>query len=73
MSIFPGCYWEYEQHLKRRPGFLIAEASYVLTLVLPSQLHPPPHVPQAAPAKVEISSMVKPTREAEKARAVGVQ
>ena len=34
---------------------------------------PPPHAPQAAPAKVEIPSTFKPAKEAEKVRVVGVQ
>ena len=41
--------------------------------MLPSQLQPPPNALQAATAKVEISSTVKPAREAEKAREVGVR
>ena len=41
--------------------------------MLPSQLQPPPHAPQATPAKVEIPSTIKPAKEAEKARVVGVQ
>ena len=42
-------------------------------LVLPSQLQPPPHAPQAAPAKVAIPNTVKPAREAEKVQDVGIQ
>ena len=38
--------------------------------MLPSQLQPPQHAPQAAPTKVDIPSTVKPAKEAEK---VGVQ
>ena len=50
-----------------------AEATYGHSLVLPSQLQPPPRVPQAAPAKIEIPSTIKPAKEAEKKREVGVQ
>ena len=52
---------------------LVAEVTYGHWLVLPSQLQPPPRAPQSAPAKVDIPSMVKPAREAGKAREVGVQ
>ena len=50
-----------------------SEATYGHSLVLPSQLQPPPRVPQAAPAKMEIPSTIKPAKEAEKKREVGVQ
>ena len=53
---------------KEEAGVLAAEA-----MVLPSQLQPPPRVPQAAPAKMEIPSTTKPSKEAEKKREVGVQ
>ena len=58
---------------KEEVGLTAAKATYGHSLVLPSQLQPPPCAPQAAPAKVDIPSMVKPTIEAEKAREVGVQ
>ena len=50
-----------------------SEATYGHSLVLPSQLQPPPRVPQAAPAKMEIPSTIKPAKEADKKREVGVQ
>ena len=50
-----------------------AEATYGPSLVLPSQLQPPPRVPPAAPAKVEIPSTIKPAKKAEKTQEVGVQ
>ena len=43
------------------------------SLVLPSQLQPPPRARQVAPTKVDIPSTVKPAKEAEKVREVGVQ
>ena len=58
---------------KEEAGVLAAEAVYGHSLVLPSQLQPPPRAPQVAPAKVEIPSMVKPAREEEKVQEVGVQ
>ena len=58
---------------KEEAGVLAAEATYGHSLVLPSQLQPPPRVPQAAPAKMEIPSTTKPSKEAEKKREVGVQ
>ena len=58
---------------KEEARVLAAEATYGHSLVLPSQLQPPPRVPQAAPAKIEIPSTIKPAKEAEKKREVGVQ
>ena len=58
---------------KEEAGVLAAEATYGHSLVLPSQLQPPPRVPQAAPAKVEIPSTIKPAKEAKKTQEVGVQ
>ena len=58
---------------KEEAGVSAAEATYGHSLVLPSQLQPPPRVPQAAPAKMEIPSTIKPAKEAEKKREVGVQ
>ena len=58
---------------KEEAGVSAAEATYGHSLVLASQLHPPPHAPQAAPAKMEIPSTIKPAKEKEKERAVGVQ
>ena len=58
---------------KEEAGVLAAEAVYGQSLVLPSQLQPPPLAPQAAPEKVDIPSTVKPARKAEKVREVGVQ
>ena len=58
---------------KEEAGVSLAEATYGHFLVLPSQLEPPPHAPQVAITKVDIPSMVKPAKEAEKAREVGVQ
>ena len=48
---------------KEEAGVSAAEATYGHSLVLPSQLQPPPHAPQASPAKVDIPSKVKPARE----------
>ena len=50
---------------KEEAGVSAAEATYGHSLVLPNQLQPPPRAPQAAPAKVDIPSKVKPAREAE--------
>ena len=53
-----------------------AEATYGHSLVLPSQLQPPPRAPQAAPVNVDIPGTIKTTKEAEKAekaQVVGVQ
>ena len=58
---------------KEEAGVSAAEATYGHSLVLPSQLQPPPRAPQAAPVKVEIPSTIKPAKEAEKARVVVVQ
>ena len=58
---------------KEEAGVSAAEATYGHSLVLPSQLQPPPRAPQAAPAKVDIPSMVKPAKEVEKAWDVGIQ
>ena len=58
---------------KEEAGVSAAEATYGHSLMLPSQLQPPSHTPQAAPAIVDIPSTVKPAREAEKAQEVGVQ
>ena len=58
---------------KEEAGVSAAEARYGPSLMLPSELQPPPRAPQAAPAKVDIPSTVKPAREAEKTREVGVQ
>ena len=58
---------------KEEAGVSAAEAAYGHSLMLPSQLQPPPRAPHAASAKVEIPSTVKPAREAEKVRKVGVQ
>ena len=58
---------------KEEAGVLAAEATYGHSRVLPSQLQPPPHAPQAAPAKLDIPSTVKPTKKVEKAREVEVQ
>ena len=58
---------------KEEAGVSSAEAMYCHSMVLPSQLQPPPRAPQAPPAKVDIPGTVKPAKEAEKAREVGVQ
>ena len=58
---------------KEEAGVSTAEATYGHSLVLPSQLQPPPRVPQAYPAKMEIPSTIKPANEVEKKREVGVQ
>ena len=58
---------------KEEAGVLAAEATYGHSRVLPSQLQLPPHAPQAAPAKLDIPSTVKPTKKVEKAREVEVQ
>ena len=58
---------------KEEVGVLAAEATYGHSLVLPSQLQPPPRAPQPPPEKVVIPSTVKPAREAEKRQEVGVQ
>ena len=50
-----------------------AEVAYGYSLVLPSQLQPPPRAPQAALENVDIPSTVKPAKEAEKVQEVGVQ
>ena len=50
-----------------------AEATYGHSLVLPSQLQPPPRAPQAAPVNVDIPGTIKTAKEAEKAQVVGVQ
>ena len=63
-NTFPGCCWVYVLRQRRR---LVSHQ-----LRLPSQLQPPPRTPQAAPTKVVIPSTVKPAKEAEKAREVGV-
>ena len=43
-----------------------AEATYGHSLVLPSQLQPPPRAPQAAPEKVDIPSTIRLAKEKEK-------
>ena len=58
---------------KEEAGVSAAEATYGHSLVLPSQLQPPPRALQAAPTKVVLPSTVKPAQEAEKVREVGVQ
>ena len=58
---------------KEGAGVSAAEATYGHSLVLPSQLQPPPRALQASPTKVVIPSTVKHAKEAEKARQVGVQ
>ena len=58
---------------KEEASVSAAEATFGHSLVLPSQLQPPPRVPQAAPVKMEIPSTIKPAKEAEKKREVGVQ
>ena len=58
---------------KEEAGVSAAEATYGHSLVLLSQLQLPPCASQAAPAKVDIPSTVKPAKEAVKARDVGVQ
>ena len=58
---------------KEETGVSAAEAVYGHSLVLPSQLLPPPRTPQAAPEKEDIPSMVKPARETEKVHEVVVQ
>ena len=58
---------------KEEAGVSAAEATYGHSLVLPSQLQPPPRALQAASTKVVIPSTVKPAKEAEKARERGVQ
>ena len=60
---------------KEEAGVSAAEATYGHSLVLPSQLQPPPRAPQAAPVNVDIPGTIKTTKEAEKAekaRVVGV-
>ena len=59
--------------LKEEAGVSAVEATYGHSLVLPSQLQLPPCAPQAMHAKVEIPSTVRPAKEVEKARDVGVQ
>ena len=58
---------------KEEAGVSAAEATYGHSLVLPSQLQPPPRAPQVPPEKVIIPSTVKPAKEAEKVQQVGVQ
>ena len=58
---------------KEEAGVSAAEATYGHSLVLPSQLQPPPCAPQVPPEKVIIPSTVKPAKEAEKVQEVGVQ
>ena len=58
---------------KEEAGVSAAEATYGHSLVLPSQLQPPPRAPQVPPEKVIIPSTVKPAKEAEKVQEVGVQ
>ena len=58
---------------KEEAGLSAAEAAYGHSLVLPSQLQPPPRAPQVAPEKVDIPSTVKPAKEAEKVQELGVQ
>ena len=58
---------------KEEAGVSAAEAAYGHSLVLPSQLQPPPRAPQPPREDVVIPSTVKPAREAEKQREVGVQ
>ena len=58
---------------KEEAGVSAAEATYGHSLVLPSQLQPPPRAPQAPPEKVDIPSTVRPATEAEKVQEVGVQ
>ena len=43
------------------------------SLMLPSQLQPPPRAPQAAPEKVDIPSTIRLAKEKEKEREVGIQ
>ena len=50
-----------------------AEATFGYSLVLPSQLQPPPRAPKAAPVNVDIPGTIKTAKEAEKAQVVGVQ
>ena len=58
---------------KEEAGVSAAEATYGHSLVLPSQLQPPPCAPQALPEKVDIPSRVRPATEAEKVKEVGIQ
>ena len=58
---------------KEEAGVSAAEATYGHSLVLPSQLQPPPRAPQAPPEKVDIPSTVRQATEAEKVQEVGVQ
>ena len=58
---------------KEEAGLSAAEATYGHSMVLPSQLQSPPGVPQAAPAKVEIPSTIKPAKEMEKEQVARVQ
>ena len=79
-STCHGCCWDYVQHQKKRRECQQLKQPMVTLWCCPvsySRLHvlprPPPRAPQAAPVKVEIPSTIKPAKEAEKARVVGVQ
>ena len=50
---------------KEEAGVSAAEATYGHSLVLPSQLQPPPRAPQAAPEKVDIPSTIRLAKEKE--------
>ena len=58
---------------KEEAGVSAAEATYGHSLVLSSQLQPPPCAPMAAQEKVDIPSTVKPAKGVEKVQEVGVQ
>ena len=58
---------------KDEAGVSAAEATYGHSLVLPSQLQPPPRAQQAAPAKVDIPSTIRLAEEKEKEQEVGIQ
>ena len=72
-NTFPGCCWVYVLHQRRRLGSHQLRLHMGHSLVLPSQLQPPPRARQVAPTKVDIPSTVKPAKEAEKVREVCVQ
>ena len=58
---------------KDEAGVSAAEATYGHSLVLPSQLQPPPRAPQAPPEKVDIPSTIRVAKENEKKKEVGIQ
>ena len=58
---------------KDEAGVSAAEATYGHSLVVPSQLQPPPRAPQAALENVDIPSTIRVAKEKEKKKEVGIQ